>query len=231
MAILIISATPFETKPLLDVLTMPQKHDFPLGSLYQGQINQKTIYLAHLGIGKVNTAAGLALAITQLKPSYVIQVGIGGAFVGSFLSIGMVAVATKEIHLDSGIRFSSSWQDMKAMGFPLLQKKVDYFNEFPTDINLAQRFSDCGAYKVIFGTSEAVTGDFDLAKSIQTYFDVSVESMEGAAAAQTCLALDTPFAELRGVSNMVGERDKIAWNIPLAIANVNNLVLKVIKSW
>lgn len=229
MACLIISATPFETKPLLDALENTKKITFPLGEVYQGKLSNKTIYLAHLGIGKVNTAAGLALAINQLKPDCVIQVGIGGAFVGSFLSIGMVAVAAKEIHLDSGIRFSSSWQGMKNLGFPLLKKESEYFNEFPTSPKHTQIFKDLGAHEVIFGTSEAVTGDFELATEFQNRFDVSVESMEGAAAAQVCLALDTPFAELRGISNMVGERDKIAWNIPLAIASVNELAIRAVR--
>ena len=76
----------------------------------------------------MNTAAGLALAIHTLRPERVIQFGIGGAYVGSFLSVGMVAVAEKEVHLDTGVLTAEGWQDMKSLGFPLLKDRYNVFS-------------------------------------------------------------------------------------------------------
>jgi futalosine hydrolase len=45
-----------------------------------------------------------------------------------------------------------------------------------------------------------------------------------------CLALSVPFAEVRAVSNIVGERDRAAWNIPAAIRAVNDAVLAALTS-
>lgn len=49
-----------------------------------------------------------------------------------------------------------------------------------------------------------------------------VESMEGAAFFETCLRHGVPFAELRAVSNEVGERDHSHWDIPLALKRLQS---------
>ena len=47
-----------------------------------------------------------------------------------------------------------------------------------------------------------------------------VESMEGAAFFEACLAAGIPFAEIRSISNRVGEADRSRWDIPLALAKL-----------
>lgn len=231
--LLLITATKIEASPL-DQITNWERLEFPFGELYKGTIPQTslTVHLAHLGIGKVNTAAGLALAIKTLKPSSVIQFGIGGAYINSFLSIGMVMAATQDIHVDSGVRTTEGWQSMEQVGFALLQKnRQRYFNSFPTDPTLTQFFIDAlGISTGTFATSETITGTFDESVVIEARHDASIESMEGAAAAQVCLALGLPFAEIRSVSNIVGERDKKNWNIPKAVQRVNEAVLETLQA-
>ena len=48
----------------------------------------------------------------------------------------------------------------------------------------------------------------------------NVESMEGAAFFEACLAAGVPFAEIRAISNAVGESDRSRWVIPLALDNL-----------
>ena len=226
---LCITATQLEADPLHKYAKCKQL-DFPLGSLYQCNYHKRSFYLAHSGVGKVNAAATLALAINKLKPKNVIQFGIGGAFVGSFLAIGHVAVANCEIHLDSGVQLIDNWQDMKSLGFPLVKGERPFYNKIPTDTSLTRELEQVtGAIPCIFGTSESLTGSLKAAKVLQERFDVSIESMEGAAAAQVCLALDVPFAELRSVSNIVGERDKAAWDIPHALGEVNKAIRRFLE--
>lgn len=225
---LLITATELEGQPLRDSLENLERLPFPLGQLYAGKLAGRPLHLAHLGVAKVNTAAGLALAVHTLQPERVIQFGIGGAYVGSFLSVGMVAVAEREVHLDTGVRTDEGWLGMNEVGFPLLGGR---YNVFPTDEGLTQNLErTTGAVPGTFGTSETVTGSFDEAERLQRRFDLSVESMEGAAAAQVCLALGVPFAELRGVSNIVGKRDKRAWNVPLAVRAVNEALLNYLRT-
>jgi futalosine hydrolase len=235
--LLLITATKLEAEPLRAELTELEQVNFPLGELWRGLLPtsrtnapSQLIYLAHLGIGKVNTAAGLALAVERLQPTAVIQFGIGGAYVNSFASIGVVMAATHDIHIDSGVRTSGGWQGMAHVGFPLLTKNEEtYHNIFPTDRTLTQLFIDTlGLPTGVFATSETITGTFDESTAIQEQFDVAIESMEGAAAAQVCLAMNVPFAEVRGVSNIVGERDKKNWDISKAVKRVNSVVLETL---
>lgn len=223
--LLLISATRLEAAPLHQAMDW-KVLEFPLGELYTHQ----RLYLAHLGLGKVNTAAGLALAIERLKPTTVIQFGIGGAYVNSFLSIGMMMVATHDIHIDSGVRTAEGFQLMEQVGFPLLSKGQPYYNIFPTDQALTQKLSRrLGLPTGIFATSETITGSFEESTAIQARFDASIESMEGAAAAHVCLALNVPFAEIRSVSNIAGERDKRNWDIPKAVKHVNDIILEMLR--
>lgn len=203
----------------------------PWGRLYRSRLHDREVLLAHLGVGKVNTAAGLALLVARYAPQAVVQFGVGGAYVGSFLSVGMVAIAAREIHLDTGVTDAEGWHGMNELGFPLIDKGQPIYNLIPIDQRLTHALVDAvGAPLVTFGTSETVTGTFEAAQVLYERFDVAVESMEGAAAAQVCLALGVPFAELRGISNIVGERDKRAWNVRGAARAAGEAVLRFIRT-
>jgi nucleoside phosphorylase len=54
--------------------------------------------------------------------------------------------------------------------------------------------------------------------------------MEGAALFHACLTLGVPFLELRAVSDLVGPRDKAAWDIPGAIKVLNEHLVRVVDT-
>lgn len=222
---LLVTATGLEAAPLKSVLPwLPLP--FALGELYE--LPAHDLYLAHLGVAKVNTAAGLTLALHTIEPGRVVQFGIGGAFAGSGLRLEQVAAATRETHMDTGVALEDDWRDMASLGFPLVR---EHFNTFPTDAALTQTLAVLTrATPCAFGTSETVTGSFGRAEVLRGRFGVAVESMEGAAAAQVCTALGVPFAELRGVSNAVGERDKGRWALGGAVGAVNRAVLSYLRA-
>lgn len=221
---LLVTATGLEAAPLKRALPWTVQ-PFALGELFT--LPGHDVYLAHLGVAKVNTAAGLALALSMLKPEQVIQFGIAGAFKGSGLALGQVAVATQETHMDTGVQLEHEWQDMTALGFPLT---AGHYNIFKTNADLTRTLADVtGATPQPFGTSETVTGNFALAETLYRRFGVSTESMEGAAAAQVCTALKIPFAEIRGISNVVGERDKARWRLKDAVNKVNEAMLRHLR--
>ncbi|MFN2322683.1 MAG: futalosine hydrolase [Trueperaceae bacterium] len=198
-----------------------------------------------LGLGKANTAAGLAIAIAELRPAAVLQVGIGGAYVGSFLSVGMAMLATEDVQLDLGLRRPEGWADWGALGFPLRPRSPDVLVAdagdrgsapvrvvaVPTDRALTDAIAAAtGLPQGRFATLDAVTHDVHLGTAMQAAFDVSVESMEGAAAAQTALALGIAFAEVRAVSNVVGERDKANWNLRGAVRVARDIGLRALDA-
>ena len=56
-----------------------------------------------------------------------------------------------------------------------------------------------------------------------------VETMEGAAFFEVCLRHGVSFAEIRAVSNVVGERDHARWDIPAALSGLES-ALKTLKA-
>ena len=53
--------------------------------------------------------------------------------------------------------------------------------------------------------------------------------MEGAAAAHVALHYGIPFLEIRGASNLVGPRNRNAWNLPLAFENSCTCLMAVLQ--
>ncbi len=51
-----------------------------------------------------------------------------------------------------------------------------------------------------------------------------IETMEGAAFFDECLFHGVPFAEIRAVSNLVGEEDRTRWDIPRALYNLESVL-------
>jgi futalosine hydrolase len=102
----------------------------------------------------------------------------------------------------------------------------DYFNHFPLDRELVSRArqmlvgrSGAGipAFRVgAFVTIQECTGTVELGIERASRFQAICENMEGAAGAHICLLFEVPFLELRGISNMVEDRQKAEWDIARA---------------
>lgn len=224
---LLAAATDLELGPLLDLLeARPSAHaPHPGGAagwprLRHGAIDGQLVDVVTTGVGKANAAAATALAIERTRPRAVLLCGIGGAYRGAGLAVGDVALATAEVHLDTGVGFGEAWRGMDELGFALVEGPPARFNRFDLDDArvraLARRL---GVHACTFGTAEAVTADAIQAEALQRRHGVCVESMEGAAAAQVALALGVPFLEVRGISNEVGDRERDRWDVPAAVRN------------
>ncbi|MCK5512174.1 MAG: futalosine hydrolase, partial [Thermodesulfovibrionia bacterium] len=81
-----------------------------------------------------------------------------------------------------------------------------------------------------FVTVSTSTGTHTRAVELEKRFKAICENMEGAAIAQICTLYNIPMFEIRGVSNIVGVRDKRKWNLPRASDNCQEAVLKMISS-
>lgn len=227
--LLLVYATAGEAEPLVAALAPTRSVPVGWGSAVATVWHQRRVVLAELGVGKVNTAAGLALLLHALRPARVLQFGIGGAFAGSFVGVGGVAVASTELHTDTGAGEGEGWQDMRSLGFPLIAGAQPIYNEIPTDPVWSAEVATAAAAPLLrFATSERVTADFASGDALEQRFGVAVESMEGAAAAQVCFALGVPFAEVRGISNIVGERNKRAWDVRGAVWAAHRAVMAVL---
>jgi futalosine hydrolase len=221
--VLVLAATERELGPLLAALVDPESGGRRDGTPSwpphrRGTIDDTCVTLVATGVGKVNAAAASALAVERFAPRVVLQTGIAGAYEGSGLGLGDVALAASEVHLDTGVGHGAAWQGMETLGFPLLPGPPPRYNRFDLDTGLTRRLArDLDVAAVGFGTAEAVTADAATAAELRRRHGVAVESMEGAAVAQVALAMGVTFVELRGVSNVVGDRDHRNWDVDRAV--------------
>ena len=190
------------------------------------------------GIGPVNAAHALTQYLaTKPKPSVVIQTGIAGAYVPAGIPVGSVVLADTEIYGDLGVLTPEGWQPMEAIGIPLVAASGDQparFNYFPLDPQLVARAQAIGGSLIArtgkFLTLSIVTGVQILGDELYERFDAICESMEGAAAAQVCAIYGVPFLEVRGISNLVEDRNRDAWKLKEAADAAQQVVLRLIEN-
>lgn len=223
--LLLLSATEFEVEPLAGDFTTAAEVTAALPSGWRarrGTLESVPTVAVATGVGKVNAAALTALAVTALKPRALLLVGIGGAYSGAGLALGEAVLAESETHVDTGVGHGATWLGLKSIGFPLLpavgSRSAALYNQLPLAPGTTALAAQLGVKAVPFGTSEAVTADAATASLLRSLHGVAVESMEGAAVAQVAAALQVPLYQVRGVSNLVGDRDKTNWRINDAVA-------------
>jgi futalosine hydrolase len=158
------------------------------------------------GVGAVNAAHAVTMAIVQQRPEGIVVCGVGGAYPGSGLGVGDVACAAQECYGDLGAAAPAGFLDMKALGFPLIRAEVPIYNDLPMQLWPADR-------RVKFVTVNTCTGTDAAACAIEARTGGAVENMEGAAVAHVAHLHGIPVGEVRGISNMVTNRDTGAWRL------------------
>jgi futalosine hydrolase len=189
------------------------------------------------GIGAVNTAHALTRhLVTQPKPSLVIQTGIAGAYVPAGVPVGAVVLASEEVYADVGVITTDGWRSAEEIGIPLVEATATSparFNHFPFDEHLVARGSAvCGPLVARTGrflTLSQVTGVRALGDALHARFGALCESMEGAAAAHVCALHGVPFLEVRGISNLVEDRDRSKWRIKEAAGAAQLVVRRLLE--
>lgn len=171
------------------------------------------------GVGAVNAAYALTRAIEHEKPEAIIVCGIGGAYAESGLRIGDVVCAESECYGDLGASSPEGFLDMKALGFPVVPGETPLFNILPMQIFPAERRAPFVTLNMCSGT--------DQRPGIKCG---AVENMEGAAVAHVAALAGIPVGEIRGISNMVGRRDKSTWRVKEAAAAAQQALLEFVAA-
>ena len=189
------------------------------------------------GIGAVNTAHALTRYLAANRaPSLVIQTGVAGAYVPANVPVGSVLLADTEIYGDLGVLTPDGWRPMEEIGIPLVEagdRRPALFNYFPLDSALVARAASTAGPRVArtgkFLTLSQVTGVRALGDALFERFGALCESMEGAAAAHVCALSDVPFLEVRGISNLVENRDRAKWRIAEAADAAQKVVVRLLE--
>ncbi len=173
---------------------------------FRGMLNGRTsAVICICGVGKANAAHGATLLLERFRPGHVYNIGVGGAYPGSGLSIGDVAVAENEFYGDEGLITESGFHTIDVLGLPLASVNgANYYNKFPMFV---QEAFAAGLQKGNFVSVSACTGTRARALEIEFRFNAICENMEGAAIAHICVLNSVPVSEIRGISNIAGDRD------------------------
>lgn len=218
------------------------------------------VALAVSGCDKANAAHTLTVLLESMDPPplLVLQAGIAGAFVAGEREVGArlgdLALATEEIYSDTGSSSPTGWLSAADLGLPIAEvdgrELGNIFEVEPRLVAAAASIlsaetedrseSRDGGRRILSGrrcvagpfvTSSRVSGLQEEGEECRRRWGAIAESMEGAAAAHVCALYGVPFLEVRGVSNMVVDRDRASWRVEEAIEVASAAVMALCRSF
>jgi futalosine hydrolase len=234
--ILIIAATPQEIILLEHALGNVVRMKTVAFNYAEGRLGNLPMIICAGGIGKINAAAATTALIERHHPRLVINTGCAGAYLESSLSIGELAVASEEFLGDEGVVTSEGWQDLGFMSIPTVMRGNRlYHNTIPLSKHAAEKAVHLAEYCGVkikrgrFITVSTCSGTRERGDELVRSTHGICENMEGAAVAQICLRYGIDCLEIRGISNLVEERDLSTWDIPRAVEAAQRFVLKYLE--
>jgi futalosine hydrolase len=165
---------------------------------------REDVEVIEVGVGPVEAGIGTARALAAKRYDAVINAGIAGGF-RDRCTVGDAVVVSREDYVDLGLENGSA--------FPL-PGGLELVRHVEASAGLLRPFLD-GLIPVIVGrgvTSATVTSTTARALVLAHRFRADVESMEGFAVLRAAQLAGVPAIEIRGVSNLVGERESNEWN-------------------
>ncbi len=193
-------------------------------TFYLGELAGNTVVLVQSGIGKVAAAVATTLMISQFKPDCIINTGSAGGF-DPELSVGDVVISTEVRHHDV---------DVTAFGYELGQvpKMPPAFIAHPALIAAAEQsiaaLGFCKTKKGLIATGDSFMCDpARIALTRAQFPSMLAVEMEGAAIAQSCFMLDTPFVVIRSLSDIAGKESPESFEAYLDIASKNSSAMVV----
>ncbi len=197
-------------------------------SVLTGTIGKHHIYLVQCGIGKVASGAATALLIQAYSPDAVINTGSAGGF-DPELRIGDIVIATQLLHHDVNVTH---------FGYELGQVP-QMPARYESDKNLVkiaqsavESLTDVKVKTGLVCSGDSFVGSDDAANLIKTNFpNMAAVEMEGAAIAQVCHVMSTPFVVIRSLSDIAGKTSTMSFDAYLEVAARNSakLVLNMVN--
>jgi futalosine hydrolase len=240
--IALLAAVPLETNLLRRFLSPCEVRNCGGRDLYLGSRSGLSVGLMHSGIGKANAASAATSVFGFTRIKAIIVLGCGGAFPGSGLIVGDLALASEEIYGDEGVCTPNGFLDMEALDLPLAQSNGKYyFNRYCASQQLREKARALipqaidskdislveGPFVTVSTCSGTLAGGLELVRRTGGI----CENMEGAAVAQVCAMHQVPFLEIRGISNLVEDRDLTRWNLKEAAENAQSAVQEILSNW
>lgn len=229
-----------EAESLLEATTVTRSSSIGSKLFLEGSLGGQRIALCVGGMGKVNAAHAATLLITRFAPEALVVFGVGGAYPSAGAQIGDIALAKEEIAGDEGVLTREGFRDTEYIGIPLLRTATSViYTTYPASESLLKKSlqtltarPNSSRVRVgTFVTLSTCTGTSGRARELEMRYRGLCENMEGAAAAQVAELHGVPWLEVRGISNLVEDRDLKKWDMPRAAGAVQTAVKRIVEGW
>ena len=203
MRVLIVAATEFEVGDMRSEVGI-QKSD---------------IDFLITGVGMVATAFALGKHLATNPYDLAINLGIAGSFDRS-IDLGEVVEVVEDSFSELGAEDDDEFLSIEKLGFgeSNFKPSARLYNYKITDVR-----------QVNSTTVNTVHGNEASIQKIVERLNPQLESMEGAAFFYACKQAGVPCLQIRAVSNYVEKRNRDAWQIGLAIKNLNSFAIDLLK--
>ncbi len=227
-AVCVLGATARELAPLRDA-TREDEH-------------VTAIRWVETGAGKAPAASAATECILVFRPALVLHVGVAGVFRRAGLERGDVVAAAGEIFADEGARGSDGrFLDLAELGLSLgcdpRRRPIESYVPTARPSDAARQTIEAaarGRFRFAVGpgvTVSTCTGTEERAAELEARWSPVFETMEGAAAAFAAWRLGCPYLEVRGISNLVGPRERENWDIDGAAQNAAVVASALLRAW
>lgn len=212
MKLLLVAATLPEVQPLLTAFSIESRS-------VEKIIGRHSVKVLLTGAGMVPTAFSLGRHFADSTYDLAINLGIAGSF-DFDLNLGDVCLVREDTFADLGAEDGEDFLSFDNLGLGICS-----VSHRPHPGFLTSRLKEVSAITV----NKVHGHELSIAKAIAR-FNPQIESMEGAAFFYACNQSDMPCIQIRAVSNYVERRNREKWDISLAIKNLNETIIKLLKA-
>lgn len=230
----ILIPTPFEASFLMDEASISNLLN-PAAPINTICYPQYAFRYGIVGFGLAAAGSGASRSLTnklyfEVETAPAILIGIAGTYQPEKYPVGSVVCASSVecvgIGVGSGAEYQSAGEMGWAQGIP--------FKGAPevSDIIEAVRPKTLTLPTGKFLSVTSASSNLEEARLRASEFpDAAGEEMEGFSVGLACRNLNRPFAMIRGISNIAGDRDKAHWKIKEALSAVNKALFQMIEDF
>jgi futalosine hydrolase len=224
LRILVVAATAAEVAPFAARLRHTSNRTSRIAR-YNGIGHELDILVS--GVGMIATAAWTSRELARERYDLALNVGVCGSFSPRLPLGAVVHVATDriaELGAEDGDDFLTV-QQLRLLDdneFPFERGKL--VNTSPPSIHAL------ASLRTVDGiTVNTAHGSEPSIRRVVDRFNPDVESMEGAGFMYAALIHGVPFAQVRAVSNVVERRNRSAWKLDLAVAELGDAAWRLLQ--
>ena len=222
MDILLVAATWMEVNLLVDEMEKTGEKSHLFKEYRLGDIDVDVLIT---GIGTTFTTFHLTNTLKDKHYNMVINIGLAGSLTRE-LNIGEVVNVVYDEFADLGIETQNEFLTLFEAGFMNI-------NEYPFENGILKATHSDGwinLKKVRGITANRSHGNQSSIVHLHTKYPAHIESTEGAAIFYVCKWMGVDCFQVRSISNYVESRDSSKWNIPLALENLKESILELIRN-